>query len=74
MIPRCPSKEHSYGVLVDGVFTKFLRAPNDIEVSTHTVDVLVESYESSWGTMVTLRALRTSTAKETSFLNSSHFL
>ena len=75
MIRHRPSEQRGYEVLVDGVSMKFLRSPSDIKVSsTHTFHTLFESYESSWETMDTLRTMRTSIAKETSSLNSSHFL
>jgi len=69
-----PSQQHGCELLVDGVSMKFLHAPSDIEVSTHTFHTLFESYENSWGTMVALRTLRTSTTKETSLPTSGHFL
>ena len=74
MIRHCPSERDSRELLVDGVSMKFSYATNGIKVSTHTFYTLFESYENSWGTMVTIRTPRTSAAKETSFLNSSHFL
>ena len=74
MIRHCPSKQRSYELLVDRVSMKFSYAHNDIKVSTHTFHTLFESYENSWGTMVTLQTLTTSFAKETSLLTSSHFL
>jgi len=74
MIHHCPSKQDGYEVLVDGVPMKFSYVPNDIRVGTHTFYTLFESYENSWGTMVTLRTPRTSAAKETSLLTSNHFL
>ena len=73
MMPHCPSKQHSE-LLVDGVSMNFSYTPNNVMVSTHTFHTLFESYENSWGTMVTLRTPRTSAAKETSSLTSSHFL
>jgi len=73
MIRHCPSKQRSRELLVDGVSMKFSYAPNDVKVSTHTFHTLFETYEDSWGTMVTLRTPRTSAAKETSLL-STHFL
>ena len=66
MIRHCPSKQQSYELLMDGVSMKFSYTPNGIKVSTFTFDTLFESYENSWGTMVTLRTPRTSAAKETS--------
>jgi len=61
---------------VDGVSMKFSKAPEGIKVSTHIFHTLrfVESYENSWGTMVSLRTMGPSAAKETSLLTSSHFL
>jgi len=56
---------------VDEVSMKFSKAPKDIKVSTHAFHTLLESYENSWGTMVTLRTARTSAAKETYLLTSS---
>ena len=74
MIPHSPSKQHSCWLFVDGVSIEFSYSPNDIKVGTHTFHTLFESDEDSWGTMVTLRTPGTSAAKETSLLNSSHFL
>ena len=73
MMPYCPSKQGSYELLVDGVSVKFsCYVLNDIKVSTRTFHTLFESYETSWGTMVTLRTPSPSAAKETSLLTSSH--
>ena len=75
MIPHRPSsKQDRCNICVDGVEMEFSYAPNEIKVNIHTFDTLSESYENSWGTMVTLRTPRTSAAKETSLLTSSHFL
>ena len=75
MIPHCPStKQHTCELLVDGVSMKFSYAPDHIKASTHTFHTPFESYENSWGTMVTLRTPRTSAAKETSLLTFDHFL
>ena len=74
MIPHCPSKQHGIELCVDGVNMTFSSAPNVIKVATHTFDTLFESYENSWGTMVTLRISRTSVAKETSLMTASQFL
>jgi len=74
MIRHCPSKYHSCELFVDGVSMKFSYAPNDMKVSTHTIDTLFEAYENSWGTMVTLQTPRTSATKETSLLTSSYYL
>jgi len=77
MIPYWPSKWcSSFELLVDGVSMKFSYATNGIKVSTHTFDTLLESYKNRppWGTTVTLQTPRTSAAKETSLLTSSHFL
>ena len=52
MIPHCLRKWDNRELLVDGVPMKFLYAPNDIKVGTHTFHTF-ESYENSWGTMVT---------------------
>ena len=71
MIPHYPSKRYGCELLVDEVPMKFSFAPNDIKVSTHTIHILFESYENSWGTMVALRTPRTSATKETC---SGHFL
>ena len=59
---------------VDGVFMKFSKAPEGINVSKHIFYTLLESYENSWGTMVALQTARTSAAKETYLLTSSRFL
>ena len=75
MILHRPSrKQGRCGICVDGVKMEFSSAPNEIKVNTHTFDTLSESYENSWGTMVTLRTPRISAVKETSLLTSSHFL
>jgi len=74
MIPHYPKKEKCCELFVDGVSVKFSYAPRGIKVSTHTFDTLIESYENSWGTMVTLRTPGTSATKETSLLISSHSL
>ena len=74
MIRHCPSKQDSCELLVDGVSTKFSYAPNGIKVGPHIFDTLFKSHENSWEIMVTLQTLRTSAAKETSLLTSSHFL
>ena len=75
MIPYCPSKRHGYELLVDGVSMKFsYYPPNGMKVSTRTFHTLFESYENSWGTMVTLRTPRISAVKEISLLTSGHFL
>jgi len=75
MIRYYPRKPYSCDSLfVDGVSMTFLYVPNDIKVSPHIFHTLFESYENSWGTMVTLTTPRTSAAKETSLLTSGHFL
>ena len=75
MTHHCPRKaQDSYELCVDGVSMKFSKAPKSTEVSTHIFHTLLESYENSWGTMVTFRTVRTSAAKETSSLTSSRFL
>ena len=68
MIPHCLSKQGSCELLVDGACMKFSYASNAIKVSTHTLHILFESDENSWGTMVALRTLRTSAVKGTSLL------
>ena len=73
MIRYYPSKQHNCDLLVDGVSMKFSFAPNDVKVSIHTFHTLSESNKNSWGTMVRSRTLRTSSAKGTSLLTSSHF-
>ena len=74
MIRHCSSKQDSYELLVDEVSMKFSYPSNAIKVSTQSFHTLSESYEISWGTMVTLWTLGTSPAKETSLLTASHFL
>ena len=74
MILHFPTKQDGCELLVDGVSTVFSYAPNGIKVNTHTFHTLFDSYRSSWGTMVTLRTLGTSAAKETSLLTPRHFL
>jgi len=69
MIRYCPSNQCTYGLLVDGVSIEFSYTPRGIEVSTHTFHSLFESYEDSWGTMVTLRTPGPSATKGTSFLD-----
>ena len=73
MIPHCPREERNrHEVFVDGVPMKLsCYAPFNIRVSTRTFHILFESYENSWGTMVTLRTTRTSAAKGTSLLTLS---
>jgi len=67
-----PTKYVSFEI--DGGFCHFLDAPNGIEVSTDAFHTTFEPYENSWGTTVTLQALRNSATKETSLLISSRFL
>ena len=52
----------------------FSAAPDGVEVSTYTFHTVFESYENSWGTMVTLQTPGNSVEKETSLLISSCFL
>ena len=47
MIRHCRSKQYRYGLLVDGVPMTFLRAPDDLKVSTRTFHTLFESDENS---------------------------
>jgi len=61
-----------FPLLVDGVSMNFSPAPNGVKASIHTFHTLLESYENSWGTMVTSRIPRSSTAKETSLPTSGH--
>ena len=70
-----PGRRRKYGTYeMHEVPGNFSVAPDGIKVSTHTFHTVFEPYENRWGTMVTLRTLRNSPAKETSFLISSHFL
>ena len=80
MIPRCPGKRLGYELLVDGVSMKFSyrapdssSAPDGMKVSPPTFHTLFESYENSWGTMVTLTTRGIFVAKEASLMTSSHF-
>ena len=75
MIRTCPRNvEYSREIRVDGVSMKFSGAPDYITVSIQISHTLLESYESSWGTMVIFRTARTSAVKETYLLTSSRFL
>ena len=71
MILHCPTVENGFELLVDGVSLNFSYAPSDDnKASTRTLHTLFESYENSWGTMVTVRTPWTSAVKETSLLTS----
>ena len=59
---------------IDDAPGNFWVTRDDIKVGTDAFHTVFESYENSWGTMVTLRAPRNSAAKETSLLTSSRFL
>ena len=75
MTCHCPRKaQDSYELRVDGVSMKLSKAPKGTEVSTHIFHTLLESYENSWGTMVTFWTVRTSAVKGTSSLTLSCFL
>jgi len=74
MICHCLRKYYSVEIFVDGILRKFSYARDCIKVSTYMPFTLFESYEDSWGTMVTLRTQRDSAVKETSLLISSHIL
>ena len=68
-------QQRKYGSYeVGGVRGNFSAAPDGIKVGIHAFYAVFEPYESSWGTMVTLRTPRNSAAKETSLLTLSHFL
>ena len=72
MISHQPGMYRNYQM--PGVPRSLLAAPNGIKVSTHTFHTVFEPYETSLGTMDTLRAPWNSVAKETSFLASSRLL
>ena len=58
---------------VDEVLMEFSLAHEETKVSLLTFDThCLNSHEDSWATMVTSRALRDSTSKETYLLTSSH--
>ena len=59
---------------VDGVWLNVYLAHEGAKVSAYNFRTLLESHEDSWGTMVTLRTLGASVAKETSLLTSSPLL
>jgi len=67
-----PREYRSYKI--NGMPGNFSVASDGIKVSTHAFHIIFESYQNSWGTMVTLRTPRNSAPKETSLLISIRFL
>ena len=59
---------------IDEVPGNFSDAPDGIKVSTHAFHTVLEPYENSWVTMVTLRTPRNSAVKETSLPTLTRFL
>ena len=59
---------------IDEVPSNFSDAPDGIKVSTHAFHTVLEPYENSWVTMVTLRTPRNSAVKETSLPTLTRFL